>query len=174
LGAGVENLVNRFINRFATPLTTGLFVVSAVSGIALFFHWIPSAFHSMHVWLSMVLLLPFVLHVWRNWRSLLAYAKRGTLVVPLIASLLVAVPFALSGTSGGGRGGNPAFRVTALMTQARIVDLAPVLKTTPDSLLATLKQRGYQAQSTDQTLDEVASVSSKQGSEALLTVIPAH
>jgi hypothetical protein len=60
------------------------------------------------------------------------------------------------------------------MTQARIVDLAPVLKTTPDSLLATLKQRGYQAQSTDQTLDEVASVSSKQGSEALLTVIPAH
>ena len=54
---------SRFMHRFATPLTTGLFVVSAVSGIALFFHWAPTAFHTMHVWLSMVLLLPFILHV---------------------------------------------------------------------------------------------------------------
>jgi hypothetical protein len=174
LGAAAENLVGRFINRFATPLMTGLFVVSAVSGVALFFHWVPGAFHSMHVWLSMVLLLPFVLHVCRNWRSLLAYAKRGTLVVSLVASVLVAVPFAVSGTSGGGRGGNPAFRVTALMTQARIADLAPVLKITPDALISTLQQRGYQAQSADQTLDEVASASGKEGSEALFAVIPAH
>lgn len=166
--------MSRFINRFATPLTTGLFVVSAVSGVALFFHWVPGAFHSMHVWLSMVLLLPFVLHVWRNWRSLLAYAKRGTLVVPLIASLLVAVPFAVSGTSGGGRGGNPAFRATAFMTQARIADLAPVLKTMPDALLTTLKQQGYRAQSAGQTLHEVASASGTQGSEALFAVISAH
>lgn len=173
-GAGSGGFVGRFINRFATPLTTGLFVVSAVSGVALFFHWVPGAFHTMHVWLSMVLLLPFVLHVWKNWRSLLAYAKRGTLVVPLVTSLVVAVPFAMSGLSSGGRSGNPAFRTVSVLTQARVSDLTPVLKTTPEALLATLKQRGYQAQSADQTLDAVATASGKQASEVLFAVIPVH
>jgi hypothetical protein len=99
-------------------------------------------------------------------------AKRGTLVVPLVASLVVAAPFAVSGLSGGGRGGNPAIRTMALMTQARLSDLVPVLKTTPDGLLATLKQRGYQVRSTDETLDEVAVASGKQATDLLLAVMP--
>ncbi|MDT8871715.1 hypothetical protein RAA17_12975 [Komagataeibacter rhaeticus] len=32
-------------------------------------------FHSMHTWLSMVLLLPFVLHVWRNWGQFMLYFR---------------------------------------------------------------------------------------------------
>lgn len=162
-----------FVSRFATPLTTGLFVVSAVSGAALFFHWASGAFHEMHEWLSMVLLAPFVLHVWKNWRSLLGYARRGTLAVPLLASLVVALPFAYSGLAGGGRG-NPAFRVMSAMTQARLTDLAPVLKTTPDALLAALKQQGYQARSADETLDAIATAAGKQSSDALFAVMPAH
>lgn len=168
------NPLARFINRFATPITTGLFVVSAISGVALFFHWLPRAFHSMHVWLSMVLLLPFALHVWKNWRPLLTYAKRGTLVVPLVASLVVAAPFAVSGVTIDGRGGNPTARTLALMTQARISDLAPVLKITPDEMLAALERQGYQVRSTDQTLGEVASASGKRGTEALSALILAH
>ena len=58
--------------RYATPFTTGLFLVSLVSGVALFFHVGPAAFHGMHEWLSMVLILPFVLHMWRNWRPMLS------------------------------------------------------------------------------------------------------
>jgi hypothetical protein len=170
--ANEESLLTRFMNRLATPLMTGLFVVSTVSGVALFFHWLPVAFHTMHVWLSMVLLIPFVFHVWRNWRSLVGYARRGTLVIPLVLSLVVAVPFAVSGLSGGGRGGNPGFRMIALMTQARLADLAPVLKTTPGALLAALKQRGYEAQSTDETLDAIATASGKSASELLLVVAP--
>lgn len=173
-GSRPGNPLARFINHSATPVTTGLFVVSAVSGIALFFHWIPGAFHSMHVWLSMVLLLPFALHVWKNWRPLLAYARRGTLVVSLVASFVVAAPFAVSGVSGDGRGGNPAARTLALMTQARISDLAPVLKITPDEMLAALERQGYQVRSTDQTLSEVASTSGKRGAEALSALILAH
>jgi hypothetical protein len=127
----------------------------------------------MHVWLSLVLLLPFVLHVWKNWRGLLAYAKRRTLLVPLAASLLVALPFAVFGLAGGS-GGNPAFRAIPLMTQARLSDLAPVLKTTPEALLDALKQRGYQVRSGGDTLDAVAAASGRQASEALLAVMPAR
>ena len=55
--------MNRYFDRYATPLITGFFIVSAVSGVALFFRWTPSAFHAMHEWLSMVLLVPFALHL---------------------------------------------------------------------------------------------------------------
>lgn len=161
-----------FINRYATPLTTGLFIVSLISGVALFFHWQPGAFHTMHVWLSMVLLIPFVLHIWKNWNSLMGYFRRKTMLVPLIASLVVAVPFAVNGLSGA-RGGNPAFRAIPLMTQARLADLAPVLKTTPDKLIGALKQRGYEVASADETLNAVAAKSGKRANELLFAVMPA-
>src|SRR3982750_3833021 len=107
--------MHTFINRFATPLTAGLFAVSTISGIALFFHWMPGAFHAMHEWLSILLLAPFALHAWKNWRPLLGYAKRGALLVPLVASVLVALPFTVSGLTRNS-GGNPAFRAIPLMT----------------------------------------------------------
>ena len=65
--------------RYATPLITGLFLVSLVSGIALFFHVGSAYFHSMHEWLSMVLIAPFILHIWKNWRAFLNYFKRSAM-----------------------------------------------------------------------------------------------
>ncbi len=167
----MTNAIKRFIERYATPLTTGLFVVSAVSGTALFFHTSQGVFHEMHEWLSMLLLLPFGLHLWKNWRPLVAYAKRGTLVLPLAAALIIAVPFAIGGLSGG-KGGNPGFRTMALMTSAPLTDLAPVLKITPDALVAALKARGYRAQSADQTLDAIAAASGEPAQEVLFAMMP--
>lgn len=162
-----------FINRFATPLITGLFLVSLISGVALFFHWLPGTFHSMHVWLSMVLLIPFVLHVWKNWNSLLGYFKRKTIWVPLAASLVAALPFAVPSLVGASGGGNPAFRMIPLMTQARLADIAPVLKTTPDALVNKLKQAGHKVESADQSLNAVATASGMPANELLFSVMPA-
>jgi len=170
--ADKDGILSRFMSRLATPLTTGLFAVSIVSGVALFFHWLPGAFHAMHIWLSMVLMVPFAFHVWRNWRALVGYARRGTLLIPVALSLVAAVPFAASGLSGGGRGGNPAFRMVALMTKARVSDLAPMLKMTPDALFAALRQRGCAVQSTNETLDAIARASGKNAVELLLAVAP--
>lgn len=161
------------LNRVATPLTTGLFAVSTVSGIALFFHFAPAAFHGMHEWLSMVLILPFALHLWKNWRPLAAYAKRGALWWALGASLAAALVFAVPALTGGaGGGGNPAVRVMAAMTAAPLADLAPVLKTTPDALLATLKERGYTPVSAAETLDAVAAARGEPARELLLALLP--
>lgn len=163
----------RFLYRHATPLTTGLFAVSAVSGVALFFHWASATFHSMHEWLSMALLLPFALHVWRNWRPLVSYAKKGPLTVALVLSVLVAVPFALSTPARGGRG-NPGFQAVTLITQAPLMDLAPLLRTTPEALLASLRQRGYAVDSGQQSLAAIASANGKPPAEVLQAVLPAR
>lgn len=165
-------LLKNFTARFATPLTTGLFVVSAVSGVALFFHLASPVFHSMHEWLSLVLLVPFVLHVSKNWKSLLSYGRRGTLLLPLLAAFVVALPFAWSGLTGPVRG--PAGQLVPLMTRARLSELAPVLKTTPDGLLAALRQRGFDARSADETLAAVAAGSGRPAAEALFAVVPAR
>ncbi|MFZ2101600.1 MAG: DUF4405 domain-containing protein, partial [Oricola sp.] len=79
--------------RYATPLITGLFIVSLVSGVALFFHYGSAYFHSMHEWLSMVLIVPFVLHIWKNWRAFLNYFRRPPMAVASVVSLAAAVAF---------------------------------------------------------------------------------
>jgi hypothetical protein len=162
-----------FIERYATPLTTGLFAVSAISGIALFFHWSQGTFHEMHEWLSMVLLVPFGLHLWKNWRMLLGYLRRGVLPLALAAALVVAMPFALSGAAGRGpgRAGNPAARVVRLLTQLPLSQLAVVLKTDPDILLGNLRQQGYTIASASDTLEMVAASSGREAPELMYTLL---
>jgi len=50
--------------------------------------------------------------------------------------------------------------------------MLPVLKTTPDALLATLRQQGIAAASADMTPDAVAAASGIQSSELLFAVMP--
>ena len=98
--------MNLILNRLATPLTLGLFAVSTISGVALFLHVGQGYFHAMHEWLSIVLLAPFVLHVWKNWNPLVIYARRGALLWPVLASVAIAVPFAWPALSGKQQGGS--------------------------------------------------------------------
>ena len=160
------------LNRTATPLTIGLFAVSAVSGTALFFHVGRSLFHSMHEWLSLVLLVPVTLHVWRNWGALLGYVRRGSLILPLGVTAAAALLFVLPGMMGQG-GGEPPMRAAQLMTQLRLTDLAPILKTSPEALEASLRQQGYKVMSTSDTIDVVASGSGASPVRVLLQILPA-
>jgi hypothetical protein len=166
-----ENFFSRFISRFATPLTAALFLISAVSGVALFFHWAPGTFHEMHEWLSLVLLAAFAFHLYKNWVPLLGYIRRGTLIMPLAVCLVAALPFAIPGVTGHGPG-NPAFRLIPLFTHARLSDLAPVLKTTPDELIAALKKRGLTVRVPNETIEAVAIDSDKEVPDVLFSIIP--
>ncbi|MCX7514650.1 DUF4405 domain-containing protein [Frateuria sp. STR12] len=160
--------MGNFMHRYGTPLTAGLFLVSTVSGVALFFHWAPRTFHAMHEWLSLLLLAPFALHLWKNWKPLLAYARRKTLLIPLLLCVIGAVPFAL--TAGKGRGGSPSSQTVALMTRASLAELAPMLGATPRVLLQQLQARGYKATSVDQTITAIAAASSVRATEVLYSM----
>ena len=161
------------ISRLATPLTTGMFCVSVVSGIALFFHWSPNLFKSMHEWLSVVALLPFALwHIWKNWGALVNYTRGGLLFVVLGLSLVVALPFAWTSNQQPGGGGNPAFRVVRLLTNAPLSELAPLLKSTPDTLLTRLQTKGYQVESPNDSLEKIASSSGTEAAKILQELMP--
>ena len=150
-----------WVNRYATPFTTGLFVVSLVSGVALFFHVGQAAFHGMHEWLSMVLIVPFALHVFKNWRPLVGYLNRGWLAWPLAASLAAGVVFAVPALTSGSGGGNPQMAMYRAIADAPISAVAPVLQTTPDALIAKLKAAGVEAKA-EQSLTEAAQAAGKE------------
>ena len=168
-----RNTALAWLHRYGTPLTVGLFLVSAISGVALFFRWAPQAFHSMHEWLSLVLLAPFAVHMWKNWRPLIGYFRRRTLTIPLALSLVVALPFAVNGLTAT-RTGSPAFRVVRLMTAAPLTTLAPVLKTTPERLQAALQDRGFTVASISDRFDTIVASGSIPPERVLFDLLPAR
>ena len=82
-----------FFQRYSTPFITGFFLISLISGVALFVHVGPAGFRSMHEILSMVLIVPFVAHLWKNWRPLMGYFKRSPMVIALVISAIAAAVF---------------------------------------------------------------------------------
>ncbi|MCA2013906.1 DUF4405 domain-containing protein [Cereibacter sphaeroides] len=130
-------------NRYATPFITGLFLVSLISGVALFFHWGQSWFHSMHEWLSMVLILPFVLHLWKNWRPVVCYFKRAPMWIALAASLVMALVFVIpTGNEAAGGGRPPQFAFAEAMMAASPAEIAPILGTSTDAVVGALTGAG--------------------------------
>ena len=164
-----------YVNRYATPFTTGLFVVSLVSGVFLFFHVGTAAFRGMHEWLSMVLIIPFVLHVWKNWPPMLSYLKRGWLIWPLGVSLVAALGFAATGIFElGGVGGNPQAAMFQAIGNARIADLEPILKISSQEIDARLERVGLTGVSHDSTLMAAAKAGGKEGRHVVFSVILPH
>ena len=120
----------------------------------------------------MLLLAPFALHLWKNWKPLLAYAKRKTLWTPLVLSLVVAVPFAMMASRSGGRVGNPAFQTISLMTRSSLIALGPVFHAKPEALLQRLQEAGYKASSTEQTPSAIGDASEASANDVLYALMP--
>lgn len=165
--------MSRIFSRYATPLMTGLFVVSLVSGLLLFVHVGPAGLHGMHEWLSLLLILPFALHVWKNWRPMTAYFRHAPMVVALAASAAMAGVFLLPAGAGGeaGRVGPPAMQLGALVMQATPAEMAPVLDTTPEALVARLTAAGFAVTGPDMPLTEVAAASGRTAQDLAAVLI---
>jgi hypothetical protein len=161
-----------YLSRYATPFTTGLFLVSLISGIALFFHYGTAAFREMHEWLSMVLILPFVLHVWKNWRPFLAYFRRPPMALSLALCLIAGLVFAWPAITGnaGSAGGNPAFAMVNVIAGSTPEQVAPLLGRTDAEVVNGLKEAGFTAADSAKPLSEIAAASEKDTMELMATL----
>jgi len=159
--------------RYATPFITGLFLVSLVSGIALFLHLGQSWFRAMHEWLSMVLIVPFLLHVWKNWRPFMNYFQRLPMTVALGVSLAASLYYAtISNAPGSHTGGPPQIAFANRILQNRVSDVAPLLATSSQALQERLLAAGFSAVSPDMHLNEIAARSGK-GEAELINILTA-
>ncbi|WP_193177113.1 DUF4405 domain-containing protein [Oricola nitratireducens] len=161
------------LSRYATPLITGLFVVSLISGIAMFFHLGEAQLKEMHEWLGTALVVPFVLHLWRNWKPFSTYFKRPAMKVALAASLVAAAAFVVPTLTATGptRNGPPEMAAARALQAAPLTAVAPVFGHDGEGLADVLRAKGYTVASADQSLNAVAEASGKSARE-ILTALP--
>ena len=148
--------MTRFLNRIATPLTTSLYLVSLLTGLALFLHIGPQGLHPAHEWLSLLLVLPFALHLWRNWRPFTAYLRKPVMAVSLVLGLIGTGIFLLPAAGAGTAGGPPQFALARLVLQQSPENLAPLLGQTPKALVAALAGQGITITDPSRPLAEAA------------------
>ena len=156
--------VRDILMRYATPLTTWLFLISLVSGVALFFHVGNAYFRAMHEVLSMALIVPFGLHVWRNWRTLLGYFRRSAMWVSTVVCLAAAAAMASAGAGGGG---NPRMAVLGVLDGASVTALAALGHTDADTVIARLEALGVEVTSAEDTVSALAKASGRDGIELI-------
>lgn len=165
--------MNDTFQKYATPVMTWLFVISLVSGLALFLHLGTQYFREMHEWLSLVLIIPFVLHVWKNWRPFLAYFKRWPMKLSLAACAAVAVAFAAPAALGTSSGGNPAVAIASAVESSTIAEVSPVFNLTSEELTAAITKAGYTVSSPDKVIKDIAVESGKDSFDLIRVIVAA-
>ena len=73
------------VQKIATPLTIVTFVISGITGLALFFEFRSRSITVIHEWLSVLFVVASALHCVRNWRPLLHQMKRAVVWGPVLA-----------------------------------------------------------------------------------------
>ena len=168
-------MLRTLMNRYATPFTTGLFLASLISGMFLFFGVRGGGLNGMHEWLSMVLILPFVFHVAKNWRPIVNYMRNGWLAGPLALSLVAALAFVVPSYlfPSSGPGGNPVMALAGAFANGTVGEVAPLLKKSPEQVTEILTKAGYTV-AADKSLNDIAKQSGKTGRDIVFAVVNAR
>lgn len=138
--------------EWVTPITVGAFLLTAATGILMFFHLSSGVGKFIHEWLSWILVGSVVLHAILNFAALKKYlsTKNGALIVGAFLVILLASFFPTAKKS------EPSFaRPIRALSEVPLSTLANVAKLTPQQLLERLSQAGIQSTSEQQTLSEL-------------------
>ena len=161
------------LQRYATPLAIGLFLVSLISGLALFFHVWPEVFHGMHELVGLFLIVPFGLHIWRNWRPLVNYFTKPAFSATIATCLIAALGIGIASSAAVGGRGSAQFALLQALTATTPAKIAPALGIDADTLVATLKARGFANAVVDAALTDIAADSGKDNGDLALALVAA-
>lgn len=160
-----------FINKYATAATAALFLVVAASGIAMFFHVGEDLVKELHEWLAVVMVAFAALHIFKNWKPLVGYFRRRTILAPLALTTIAAAVFIVPAAMSSGE--NPRARIFHALENAKLTDVGQMLEVEADALAETLKTRGFVIASNEQRLSEIAQASNKPPMAVVMTVFEA-
>jgi len=136
-----------------TPVVIGAFLLSAVTGVLMFFHLDSGLNKAAHEWLSWAMVIGVTLHVLLNMPAFKRYFSQttGRVIMGLFALVL-----ALSFIPVGGGGSEPGFAppVRAL-AKAPITVLAQVAGTSTEDMKAKLQATGLTVTSDQQSVADL-------------------
>jgi len=139
--------------EWVTPLTIGAFMLSAVTGVLMFFHLDTGLNKEAHEWLGWAMVGGVTLHAMVNFSGFKRHfgTGLGKAVIGLFALLLV-LSFAPLGED---RDGPPTMAPTRALANAPIATLAVVAGVTPEQMLDRVRATGLQPASAQQSLGEL-------------------
>jgi len=148
------------LQQWTTPLTIGSFVLSAVTGVLIFFHlnigWVKTA----HTWFSWLLVAGGIGHVMANWNLCTRYFSKpvGRVIIAacLVLTLTAFMPLDI------GKKENPFIAMTKALAVMPITDIAQVVKKSPDEVMNDLRGKNIAVNEERQTVAEIARLNDKR------------
>lgn len=152
------------LRKWATPVTIGIFVLMAVTGILMFFHLDMGLNKLVHEWAGWVMVAGVLAHVLVNYRAFLGYLKRP-LAQGVMGAFVVVLGLSFIPAGGGGPGETVA-KVMQTLNATPVEQVIALAGRDTDDGLAILAQNGVQA-SAGQSLGEIAGGDRGQGMRIL-------
>lgn len=154
-----------------TPLVIGAFLISAVTGVLMFFHLDSGLNKTVHEWLSWAMVIGVGLHVLLNVTAFKRYFTQATgrWVMGGMA-LILALSFIPAGGSSGEPGFAPPVRALA---QAPITVLAQVAGTSTDEVRTRLQAQGLAVTSHQQSVADLVGPDLRKQIATMNKVLPA-
>ncbi|MBS1174611.1 MAG: hypothetical protein H6R05_742 [Burkholderiaceae bacterium] len=140
--------------QWVTPLMAGSFILMAVTGILMFFHWDSGLNKTAHEWLGWAMVIAAVLHITTNWFGFknMFNSATGKAVIGLFTAVLALSFINVGGGEGGG--GRPVAPINVL-AQAPISQLAQISKIDEQTLITRLQSSGVQNATANSTVKDL-------------------
>ena len=144
-------MVNK--REWVTPIVAGSFLVSAVTGVLLFFHMEPGLVKVAHTWMSWVFLGGVALHLAINSSGIKRClgVRKGQWIIGLFGLILL-LCFVPVGNNNSVPPFLPCIRALA---QAPLTTVATVAQVSPEQLHKRLLQAGLTPQSDQQSVSDL-------------------
>jgi hypothetical protein len=155
-----------------TPVVMGAFLLSAVTGVLMFFHLDSGLNKTAHEWLSWAMVIGVGLHVLLNMPAFKRYLKQttGRVVIGAFALILALSFIPAGGSSGSEPGFAPPVRALA---KAPITVLAQVAGTSTDDVKAKLQAQGLTVTSDQQSVADLVGPDLRKQIGTISKVLPA-
>jgi hypothetical protein len=155
-----------------TPVVMGAFLLSAVTGVLMFFHLDSGLNKTAHEWLSWAMVIGVGLHVLLNMPAFKRYLKQttGRVVIGAFALVLALSFIPAGGSSGSEPGFAPPVRALA---KAPISVLAQVAGTSTDDVRAKLQAQGLTVTSDQQSVADLVGPDLRKQIGTISKVLPA-
>ena len=164
--------MNATLKSLATPVAAGAFIISAITGVLIFFDLEIGAIEPVHKWLSWLLLGGIALHMFLHWKSFTGYFSRrpalaliGTAVAVTGVSMLPIFGEEEENEKRNAKSAVHALESTTLATVAQVV------KARPEELTLRLKSAGIQVTDPSRSITEIASSNGKESSDVLGVIL---
>ncbi|MEI7787135.1 MAG: DUF4405 domain-containing protein [Chlorobiaceae bacterium] len=158
------------LKSWATPFVIGAFIISAVTGLLIFFDIEIGMVEPVHKWLSWLLLGSVFFHVLSNLKPFTRYfsqnAGRGVIGAAIAVTILSLLPFFGNNDKEHDKE-NPGKIAVQVLESSSVKTIALVLKTTPQQLVERLGNNGIIVNNPSLTVREIAKHNGKIDKEVL-------